>query len=355
MRLPLRTLIFLTAFAALSLCGSAAAHQTNLVPGLNEAIQKGDFPKTTSVLVIEGGAVAYESYFGEGTPDLLNDTRSATKSVTALAVGAAIGDGAISSVDTPAFAVLGDETPFRNDGPAKQAITIKDMLTMSSALACNDDDEKSPGNEDNMHPQNNWTRWAVDLPTRSDYKRDASGLGSWAYCTTNAFLMGQIVERAVREPIDSYIERRILGPLGITKSEWPRSPSGEVMTGGGLRLTSRDLGKLAWLVTERGRWQGKQIVRAAFVDDMTTIHRTAYGDHGYGYFYWQYNYHAPCGVISGWYMAGNGGNAILAFPSLNAAAVVTRENYNAHGMHQQTQALIENYVLPLLCKDRDRP
>jgi CubicO group peptidase (beta-lactamase class C family) len=323
------------------------------LPGLDQGMVDRDFPKTTSVVVIERGHVAYESYFNGGSPDLLNDTRSATKSITALAVGTAIADGKIPSVDAPAFGFLKDKAPFANDSVLKRAITLRDLMTMSSALACNDDDENSPGNENNMHQQNDWTRWAVDLPTRPDYARDASGLGTWAYCTTGAFLSGQIVQRAVGMPIDEYIETRLLGPLGVTL-EWPRSPSGEVMTGGGLRLTSRDLAKIAWLVEEHGRLRNRQLMSPAFVDDMTTSHRVAIGDHGYGYFYWQYNYHAPCGSLSGWYMAGNGGNAVLSFHSLNAAVVVTRQNYNTHGMHQQTQALIENVVLPVLCRDADR-
>jgi CubicO group peptidase (beta-lactamase class C family) len=327
----------------------AAAASPSQIPGLAEAIAKGDFPKTASVLVIQGGEPTYESYFGPGSPDLLNNTRSATKSITALAVGLAIRDRAISSVDAPAFAFLKDKAPFANAGPLKQAITIKDLMTMSSALACNDDDDKSPGNEDRMHEQQDWTRWAVDLPTRADYRRDESGLGSWAYCTTGAFLAGQIVQRAAGEPVDRYIVRSLFKPLNIVHFEWQRSPTGEVMTGGGLGLTSRDLEKIAWLVTDHGRWQGRQILPASFVDDMTTAHRTAYGDHGYGYFYWQFDYQSPCGKQSGWYMAGNGGNAIVSFRGLNAAVVVTRQNYHARGMHQQTQAILERFVLPLLC------
>jgi hypothetical protein len=50
-------------------------------------------------------------------------------------------------------------------------------------------------------------------------------------------------------------------------------------------------------------------------------------------------------------MAGNGGNAIVVLKDLHAAVVVTRQNYNAHGMHQQTVDLLEHFVLPMLpCK-----
>ena len=313
---------------------------------LSEALVRGDYPKTTSVLIVRDGKLVFESYFGAGRPDLLNNTRSATKSITALAVGRAIADGAIASVHDRAFRYLADLKPFRNDTPDKEAITIQDMLTMSSALDCNDDDDASPGNESNMHPQPNWSRWAVDLPTMIGYSRDASGLGPWRYCTTNAFLLGQVLQRTTHRPADQYIEQTILAPLGISQWQWPYSPSGEPMTGGGLQLRSRDFAKLAWTLVDHGRWQGRQVVPADWVDAAFTIRRHAYPGQNYGYFFWQRNYQSACGPIEGWYMAGNGGNAIVALRSLDAAVVITRENYNTHGMHQQTIDMIERYILP---------
>lgn len=325
-----------------------AGMNADSLAGLGTAIDRGDFPKTSAVLVVRRGALAYEAYFNAGGRDVLNDTRSAMKSVTALAVGVAIADGAIPSVKAPAFAFLAELKPFQNDSKAKDEITIEDLLTMSSALDCNDDDDKSPGNEDRMHEQQNWTRWAVDLPTMKDYQRDATGLGPWRYCTTGAFLLGQIVQRAEHMPVDKFIEQRLLLPLGITKWEWPYSPSGETMTGGGLRLTARDAAKLVWMLADQGRWQGKQIVPAAFIESALKPHRDAYKGLTYGYLFWHHDYATACGTVSGWYMAGNGGNAILVLKALDAAAVVARANYNTRGMHDQTTALLETYILPAL-------
>lgn len=318
---------------------------------LSEALVRGDYPKTTSVLIVRGGKLVFESYVGEGKSDLLNDTRSATKSVTSLAIGRAIADGAIGSVHQRAFQYFADLRPFRNDTPDKNAITIEDMMTMSSALDCNDDDDASPGNEDKMHPQPNWSRWAVDLPTMKGYARDASGFGPWRYCTTNAFLLGQVLHRATHQHADKYIEQTILEPLGIRQWQWPYSPSGEPMTGGGLRLRSRDLAKIAWMLVDQGRWQGKQVLPASWIDAAFTVRRHAYPGQNYGYFFWERNYKTACGPVEGWYMAGNGGNAIVMLRSLSAAIVVTRENYNTHGMHQRTIDLIERHVLPAFpCK-----
>jgi hypothetical protein len=47
-------------------------------------------------------------------------------------------------------------------------------------------------------------------------------------------------------------------------------------------------------------------------------------------------------------MAGNGGNAIVVLRDIKTAVIVTRSNYNTRGMHQQTIALLEKYVLPSL-------
>jgi len=118
--------------------------------------------------------------------------------------------------------------------------------------------------------------------------------------------------------------------------------------GGGLRLRSRDLAKIAWMVADDGRWKDRQIVPREGVDSALTVHRRAYSDANYGYLFWQREYKSPCGPLSGWYMAGNGGNAIVVLRELRTAIVVTRRNYNTRGMHQQTTDLLERHVLPAL-------
>ncbi len=328
----------------------AAPEQEGLDPqplaGLVGAFARGDYPKTNAVLVVRNGALVYEAYSNGSGLDVLNDTRSAMKSVTSLAAGIAINDGAIPSVHSPAFRYLDDLKPFANSSSEKDAITLEDLLTMSSALDCNDDDDKSPGNENNMHPQPNWTRWAVDLPVMPNYQRDTAGLGPFRYCTTGAFLLGQIIQRATHTPIERYVEQKLLTPLGITQWEWPHSPTGETMTGGGLRLRARDAAKIASTLSNKGQWRGRQVVPQAWIDVALNPHRQALADHQYGYFFWQYDYTTKCGAVSGWYMAGNGGNAIVVLKDLNAAVVVERSNYNTRGMHQQTVDLLEKYVLP---------
>jgi CubicO group peptidase (beta-lactamase class C family) len=123
------------------------------------------------------------------------------------------------------------------------------------------------------------------------------------------------------------------------------------MTGGGLRLRTRDLATLARMMLAHGAWNGAQIVPAAFARAALTQHRTAFPDQNYGYLFWTRQYKTPCGMTTGWFMSGNGGNAIVMFADLDAVVVVTRTHYNQRGMHQQTVKLIEEQILPTLaCK-----
>ncbi len=47
-------------------------------------------------------------------------------------------------------------------------------------------------------------------------------------------------------------------------------------------------------------------------------------------------------------MSGNGGNKVVVFPTLHASVVITSTNYNTRGMHQQTEKLLTDYILPAL-------
>lgn len=317
------------------------------------AIERGDAPKTTSVLAMRGGEIIYEGYFNGATADTLHDTRSVGKSITSLAIGAAIARGALPGVSARAFPYLADLQPIAHAGPLKDQITIEDLLTMSSALDCDDNDEKSPGNEENMYPLSSWARWAVDLPVRASYRRDATGRGPWAYCTAGTVLLGQILQRATKQPVDAFIAEHLFAPLGIQKWEFAKSPTGEIMTGGGLRLRTRDYAALLWMLRAGGRHNNTQVVPASYVKAALTVHRTAFPEvpQDYGYLLWHRTYHTRCGDFPAWFMAGNGGNALAIVESLDAVVAVTRTHYNqGRKMHAQTAAIIEQHLLPELAE-----
>lgn len=120
------------------------------------------------------------------------------------------------------------------------------------------------------------------------------------------------------------------------------------MTGGGLRLRSRDLAKLGLLVSSDGHWGRRQIFPADWIAEMLTVRRRVDAEQSYGFLYWQREYRSRCGRLAGWYMSGNGGNVVVNIPSQALVVVVTRRHYNQRGMHEQTARLLGDHVFAAL-------
>ena len=324
--------------------GTAHADQIQ-IPKLEETIESGKLGKITSVVVEQNGSVVYEKYFGKGSKTALNDVRSAGKSITAMALGIAIANNKTLSVDANAWSILGaTETSEYSD------IKIRDLLTMSSKLDCNDWDEKSHGNEENMYPKKVWRKFAMSIPTVKNYQRDSFGFGRFSYCTAGAFLIGQIVEQQSGQRFDKFVEEHLFQPLNIAHSKWKRSPTAEVQSGGQLRLRSTDLVRLGRLALNGGSHQGQQIISKEWVKEMLTPYRRATSIDDFGYLWWLRAFRSGEKSYSGWYMSGNGGNKVAIFKELDAVIVVTSTNYNKRGMHQFSTDIIERTILPKLSK-----
>jgi CubicO group peptidase (beta-lactamase class C family) len=165
---------------------------------------------------------------------------------------------------------------------------------------------------------------------------------SFSYCTAGAFTLGAVISRAARQPVEAFAQRNLFAPLGITNVQWMFSPLGLAQTGGGLRLRSRDLLTLAQLYLDRGLWNGRRIVAEEWVRTSTQPHVQIDEDTLYGYFWWLKKF----GGSAAYYMSGNGGNKVGVFPDLDMVVVITSTNYNTHGMHEQTDRLLNEFIVP---------
>jgi CubicO group peptidase (beta-lactamase class C family) len=116
-----------------------------------------DYGQITSVVVSRDGEVVVEEY-AEGDAETLRNTRSCTKTVAGMLLGIAIDRGIVAGVDMRLEELLGEPAP---------PVTLRELLTMSSCLDCNDWDDSSPGNEELMYPQDDWLGFALGLPLRS--------------------------------------------------------------------------------------------------------------------------------------------------------------------------------------------
>jgi CubicO group peptidase (beta-lactamase class C family) len=65
-------------------------------------------------------------------------------------------------------------------------------------------------------------------------------------------LLGIALEHALGEPLRTFAQRELFGPLGIERAEWPLTPLGQTSAAGGLLLRSRDLLRIGRLYPEGG-------------------------------------------------------------------------------------------------------
>ena len=333
--------------AALETEGVAA----NPLRDMETAIRDGEFKKIGSVLVARHGKLVFEAYF-DGDADALRDTRSATKSITDVLVGIAIGEKKLSGVDARVLALLPERArKMQNPDPRKDRITVEDFLTMSSPLECDDWNDASRGNEERMYVIEDWAQFILDLPVRGRMhvgeQSDAPKYGRYfSYCTGGVFTLSEVLRKATGVRTDHYAQQKLFGPLGISDAQWVYSPMNVPQTGGGLRLTSRDLLKLAELYRNGGQWLGTRIVDAAWVKASTQPHAQIDDETEYGYLWWLKTFKSGGRGYPGYFMSGNGGNKVAVFPGLDLTVVITSTNYGTRGMHEQTEKLLTDYILP---------
>src|SRR3954449_6033901 len=101
---------------------------TTRLDRVRTALDTGGFGRITSVLVDVAGEPLVETYL-DGDATQLRNTRSATKTVTGMLVGIAIDRGLFPGVDVAVSAYLPLGQAVKNPDPAKDAITVEDLLT----------------------------------------------------------------------------------------------------------------------------------------------------------------------------------------------------------------------------------
>ncbi|RXM37947.1 serine hydrolase [Chryseobacterium sp. CH21] len=316
---------------------------TETIRNLNKKIAQNRFKNITGIVVVKEGKLLLEEYFNGSGRDSLQDTRSVGKSFSSALTGIAIKDRYLKSKNQN-LKEFYDLKTFKNYSSQKDNVTIKSLLTMSSGFDGNDENYESPGNEENMYPTENWIKFILDLPMTENT------IGkNWSYFTAGVVLTGDILDKSIPQGLEKYTEKKLFQPLGITHYQWQFTPQHKPSLAGGLRMKALDFAKFGQLYKNNGVWNGETILSKEWIKKSFTNYFTDNPDfEGYGYLFWRKVYTVGNKSYEAFQSSGNGGNKIIIFTQIPVVIVITAQAYNKPYAHQQSEKIVQEYLLPSL-------
>ena len=223
-----------------------------------------------SVVILKNGWKIGERYAEGYDANDFGTSWSMAKSFYSAAIGVAISEGWISSVDQKASTFLTEWI-----GTNKEDITIRNILEMRSGL--------SGGNHGGTE-----IVYTVD---QTDYaiSRELTGIPgeTWAYSNPTSQLFAPIIERSTGLDAHTYLSQKILIPIDVDINEvglW-LDPTGEnPITYCCIDMKPDDFARFGLLYARDGEWEGNQIIPEDYFAASTTVQW-----YFYGYQWWVLN------------------------------------------------------------------
>ena len=233
-----------------------------------------------SFMLIRHGKVVAEGWWAPYAADEPHMMYSLSKSFTSTAVGLLQSEGKLSIYD-PLLKFFPDDAPATPSDNLK-AMRLRDLLRMSSGQHQEDVDRINVNAADKTGTKQFLAAPVTHKPGTHFY-----------YNSPGTFMLAAVVQKVTGQTVRDYLIPRLFEPLGISTPVWDSTPQGINMGASGLHLRTEDIAKFGQLYLQKGQWQGKQLVPAAWVAEATSV-QTANGtdpasnwEQGYGYQFWR--------------------------------------------------------------------
>jgi CubicO group peptidase (beta-lactamase class C family) len=290
-----------------------------------------------SIMIVRHGKVIAEGWWDPYRPELKHTLYSLSKSFTSTAIGFAVTEKKIKLSDK-VISYFPDKLPDTISENLK-VLTIKDLITMSAGQF--PEPQAVPAFNDD------WVKGFLAAPI-------VNKPGSvFLYNSIATYMLSAIVQKVTGQTVLDYLTPRLFKPLGIEGIDWETDPKGIDVGGWGLRLKTEDIAKMGLLFLQKGKWQGKQIIPAAWVEEATSFkidnapgmsqERKDSSDwrQGYCYQFWRCRNNAYRGD-------GAFGQYMIVMPEQDAVIAITSETPNM----QDELNLVWQYLLPAMKADR---
>lgn len=305
---------------------------TELLEKAHQTIVR-SYPKMYSFLIIRGGKLIQEKYYGNQHEGALNDLRSATKSFISTLFGMAVHQSKLQSIDTSVLPLLKDYVTRRTH-PLLERITFRHLLTMTSGFAWQTGKKLGEPLIHRFHRNQKWASYALSLPITE------AEMGTFQYRSTDSHLLSVALSEATGMDALTYAKEQLFLSLDINHYAWTPSPEGHSMGHIGLYLTSRDMAKFGQCCLHEGRWNEQQVIPKEWLKEALAPQINGYPAFGdYGFQWWTGKLDGQCFALA----HGHGGQQIYLFRELDTVIVFTQDSHVSRW--KNPRMLLEQFIL----------
>jgi CubicO group peptidase (beta-lactamase class C family) len=281
--------------------------------------------RITGLLLIKDGEVLLERYQYDRNAAHRFVSHSMAKSIVSLAVGMALAEGKIASLDDTISKYVPELAPF----PYGET-SIRNVLRMSSGVPFS---EVYDGNDD-------LTRFTVVRNSRGSIEalralkaREVEQGTRFHYASSETVALAVLIRAVTGTTLSEYLTERLWQPMGAeADATWIKTSDGLETASGSFNAVLRDYGRLGMLLANDGAVGARQVVPKEYLLEATDWHRqpdafapkraTPY--FGYGYQFWTYPGEKRRFALLGVY-----GQSIFVDPELKLVMVITAVAKNA--------------------------
>lgn len=285
--------------------------------------------RVMGLMIIKDGVVQVERYQYERNASHRFLSNSMAKSITSIAVGIALREGKIKSLDDRA-----DLYAPKLKGSLYGETTIRNLLRMASGAKFS---ELYDGKDDLARYATAATREGVEAAAKVISEREAPQGVRFSYASAETDMLGAVLRGATGMTVSDYLTLHLWQPIGAeTSALWRADRYGLERASGSFNATLRDYGRLGIVLANDGVRpddpEQRQIIPRDYLLDATDWKRVAEAFrprkatpyYGYGYKFWLFPGEARRFALLGVF-----GQFIFVDPELKLVMVQTSANATA--------------------------
>ena len=280
-------------------------------------------------VLFSGGKVVDEIYNGTYNRQTKTRMYSTSKSVTAIAIGKLVGEGKLS-LDDKIVDIFSDRFDMSDIHPYLSEQTVRHMLKMTTCYS------SSTYNE---HIKD----WLASYFRATPTHRAGT---VWNYDSSGSYVLGAVTKQLTGLDFVEYL-RPEFEAIGVANDVYcMKGPDGEAWASSAFIARTEDLARIAYLLLQGGKWDGKQLIPETFVREATSplvinddgVHTSHYNC-GYGYQIWIH----PEGAFA---FHGLGGQVAIGFPGRDLVFACNSDTASNTTTYDAIFDAVESIILP---------